>query len=184
MPWGRLNIPYIVLLCLQEIWRRTISIRNFFWQSIKKIWFKFRLTLVIVVLTDTGLGFGATLAVFGGLFSRKGLFSGRPKFFGRYCSKSVPETFNRMSWVFVVFCDNCKVKVLRLQTCIEVPTFYLFSIKYSCSIRKKYTGRLFNHHLSFFLDIRYYSKILVGKMIKRKETRGCRVTEGLVGTNN
>lgn len=45
---------------------------------------------MMALLTETVLGFGVALAVFGGLFSKKGLFSGRPKFFGKYCSKSVP----------------------------------------------------------------------------------------------
>lgn len=48
-----------------------------------------------VVLTDCGFAFGAALAVFGGLFSKNGLFSGNPKFFGKYCSKSVPSRLCR-----------------------------------------------------------------------------------------
>lgn len=51
----------------------------------------YKITFVIAFLTDCGFGFGVGLAVFGGLFSKNGLFSGRPKFFGKYCSKSVPR---------------------------------------------------------------------------------------------
>lgn len=46
---------------------------------------------MIAFLTDGAFGLGVGLAVGGGLFSKNGLFSGRPKFFGKYCSKSVPR---------------------------------------------------------------------------------------------
>lgn len=63
----------------------------------RRVFTQYLFTFVIAFLTDWVFGFGIGFAVCGGDFSKNGLFSGRPKFFGRYCSKSVPGKLDIVS---------------------------------------------------------------------------------------